>query len=1107
MAKIENNLFELQWMIPDQPLIEIVSQTKQIYIVDADLWLENSPQQLEPLATLQEYLSPLIRQVSPDPIILLTEDRRLGIAALELGITDYWQKQTLKMAVVERSLRLIVKNMQMQQELSSYKEKTAKEPKKEQPTAEFQAAIEANGQIFYHWNSQTNEIIWSGNIEKILGYARDEIVNHLDWWYQLIHPEDQSQFSLLIERIRETREAMALEYRVQRKDGSYILVENRGNFFLDSQDKLVQMLGFIRDITEFKKAEEALEKREKKLRLLMDSLPVCIAYTDAEQRYQFINKNYEYWFGQKKEDIFGKTLEEVIGQKAYKLVKDNVERVLKGESVTYEATLSYQNGGIRHVLGNLIPERGEDEKIKGYYALITDISDRKQIEDKLRYRLVLETAITLVSKELATYENVDLKRILQILGIAVNANRVYLLRFYHNATQASMTHEWCNNSTEPVSEQFKTINLSPSTWWVKKLKQYKGIIHASLDILFATTTAPKNNWFSEQPSGGIAIPIYNKFGKLWGLIGFDSTENNPKVGPEEDGQLLQVVGDIIYRYHERIVTQEKLQASESLYSSIFNHSADAIFLVKVLGNDEFVYETVNPAYEQESGFFLDQIVGKSPREILPINTAIQTEQWYRTCVRLKETLYYQENLELPIGKRIWRTNLVPIADAQGNIVAIQGSSKNITEERKALDEQIRHAKYHRLLAALTIKIRQFLQIEEILETAVSAIQATLNADRVLFLKITSRTTAKVTHESVGYGYCSLLNQVYEDECFLNHYQTRYDFGQIKECSNVASAEFKDCYREFLQKAQIQSYLIFPIIIEQSLAESSTTVLSGLLCVQQCSHPREWTADEIALLRQISEQLSIALKQAQLRQQEIAQKEELARSNQDLEQFAYIVSHDLQEPLGIIASYGQLLKRHCQGQLDAKAEKYINQMLTSVNRMRQQIDDLLAYSRVGTRTKTFQLVDLNWCLRQAIDNLEILIKKNGATININSSLPTLMADGSQLIQLWQNLISNAIKYHGELPPVIDIACQQRGNVWLFSIRDNGIGIEPQYSERIFQIFQRLHTQEEYSGTGIGLAICQRIIQRHGGKIWVQSQLGKGATFYFTIPKPGEIRHDF
>lgn len=263
MAKIENNLFELQWMIPDQPLIEIVSQTKQIYIVDADLWLENSPQQLEPLATLQEYLSPLIRQVSPDPIILLTEDRRLGIAALELGITDYWQKQTLKMAVVERSLRLIVKNMQMQQELSSYKEKTAKEPKKEQPTAEFQAAIEANGQIFYHWNSQTNEIIWSGNIEKILGYARDEIVNHLDWWYQLIHPEDQSQFSLLIERIRETREAMALEYRVQRKDGSYILVENRGNFFLDSQDKLVQMLGFIRDITEFKKAEEALEKREK----------------------------------------------------------------------------------------------------------------------------------------------------------------------------------------------------------------------------------------------------------------------------------------------------------------------------------------------------------------------------------------------------------------------------------------------------------------------------------------------------------------------------------------------------------------------------------------------------------------------------------------------------------------------------------------------------------------------------------------------------------------------------------------------------------------------------------------------------------------------------
>lgn len=1097
---IDNHVFEIEWIASEPTdLKQIVSQQYQIYLVNAALWIKTYPEQLQQLAILQRDLSPLVTQINPASVILLTDNPQLGMAALELGIADYWDKNELNVSVVERSLRLTLKYISIQQQLKIKTTELQKCKKTEKTIGkqeqEFKVLVDNVPDLIIRLDREGRYLYVNPIVEQASGIPSSEILGKTpkelgipeqlaDLWIQTHHT------------VLETGQELIIEYEYPSPEGitsgqTKVVPE------LNREGKIETILVIGRNITKRKQIEEALQKNEEQLRLLMDSLPVCIAYTDAQQRYQFINKNYEHCFGQKKEEIFGKTIQEVIGQKAYQAVRYNVERALKGEPVTYETTLSYQNGGTRYVLGNLIPDVGEDSQIKGYYALITDISDSKQAEEKLRYRLVLETAISLVSKELATYEQVELKRVLEILGVAVNANRVYLLRFYNSATKASMTHEWCTPYTQSKIKNFQNVDLSVSPWWIKQLKQHNGIIHASIDILFATIEESKMSSSSEQVSSGIAIPIYNQFGKLWGQIGFDSIDNKNKVWLEEDGQLLRVVGDIIYRYHERIIAQEKLRAFESLYSSIFNYYADAIFLIKVLPEGKFIYETVNPAYEQATGFSLEEVVGKTPRDIYPLNSAIQTEQWYRTCVKLKETLYYEETLELPIGRRMWRTNLVPIADSQGKIVTIQGSSRDTTEERKAIDEQIRHAKFHRLLASLTIKIRQSLQIEEILQTAVSEITTTLEADRVLFLKLTSHGTAQVIHESVVYGFPSLLNQVYTDDCFVRHYQTLYNFGQIKECSNVANAEFQTCYREFLQQALIQSYLIIPIIINQSSQESSTPVLWGLLCVQQCSYPRQWTADEIALLKQIGEQLSIALKQAQLRQQEIAQRQELARSNHDLEQFAYIVSHDLQEPLAIIASYGQLLKRHCQGQLAPKGEKYIEQMLKSVTRMRQQIEDLLQYSRVGTQKKSFQWIDCHWIIKQAIANLEVTIKKNQATIHINTPLPTLMADSSQLIQLWQNLISNAIKYHNHLLPIVKIGCQQRGDEWLFSISDNGIGIEQQYTERIFQIFQRLHTQEEYPGTGIGLAICERIVQRHGGRIWVESEFGKGSTFYFTI----------
>jgi len=226
--------------------------------------------------------------------------------------------------------------------------------------------------------------------------------------------------------------------------------------------------------------------------------------------------------------------------------------------------------------------------------------------------------------------------------------------------------------------------------------------------------------------------------------------------------------------------------------------------------------------------------------------------------------------------------------------------------------------------------------------------------------------------------------------------------------------------------------------------------------------------------------------------------DLERSNKELEQFAYVASHDLQEPLRMVASYTQLLAERYEGRLDDKAKKCIDYAVDGAVRMQTLINDLLTYSRVGTRGKPFEPTDAHSVLGEAIKNLAAAIEQS-RTIITNDDLPTVRADASQLVQLFQNLIANSIKFHGKDIPRVHVSAQDHGREWVFSIRDNGIGIESQYADRVFLIFQRLHTRQEYPGTGIGLAICKRIVERHGGKIWFESEPGKGSTFFFAIPK--------
>jgi PAS domain S-box-containing protein len=489
---------------------------------------------------------------------------------------------------------------------------------------------------------------------------------------------------------------------------------------------------------------------------------------------------------------------------------------------------------------------------------------------------------------------------------------------------------------------------------------------------------------------------------------------------------------------------------------------------------------------------------------------------------------------------------VVICDAGKQPVRMIGVTLDVTERKQAEEELKQQNLRSQLFSEITLKIRESLQIEDILQTTVNEVQKLLQADRVLIFQLHPDGSGTVVQEAVLPGWPVVLGQNILDPCFQADYVEKYRQGRISAIFDIEKAKILECHQEFLRQFGVKANLVVPILIREGIW--------GLLIAHQCAHPRRWNNFETQLLLQLANQIGIALSQAQLLEQANRHAKELARSNSELEQFAYVASHDLQEPLRMVTSYLQLLEKKYSNQLDATADQFINYAVDGARRMQTLINDLLNYSRVTTRGQPFVQVDCAEIVQQAIANLKFAIQDSKAEITYDP-LPVIKGDRTQLTQVFQNLIGNAIKFRGEIPPRIHISAVRRDealeqgskeageqgsrgageriaplplrtsarqllqvgraaqgtgsplpasplpspNEWLFSVKDNGIGLESQYAERIFVIFQRLHGRSKYPGTGIGLAICKKIIERHGGCIWVESEPGQGSIFYFTIPE--------
>ena len=442
------------------------------------------------------------------------------------------------------------------------------------------------------------------------------------------------------------------------------------------------------------------------------------------------------------------------------------------------------------------------------------------------------------------------------------------------------------------------------------------------------------------------------------------------------------------------------------------------------------------------------------------------------------------------GQALW--------DENGNVVRMTGSHTDITERKLAEEELHRQNLRSQLFANVTLKIRQSLQIDQILQTSVTEVQKLLQADRVVIVKLRPDGVIAVA-ESVVAGFPVVMGKHIVDKCFDSNYTEIYGQGRIRAINDIYQANIQPCHIELLERFAVKANLAVPIMRQNRLW--------GLLIAHQCTHPRQWDKWETELLQQLADQVGVALRQAKLLEKETQQRQELARSNQELQQFAFIASHDLQEPLRKIKTFGSRLKVTCNDALTPQGKDYLERMQNAASRMQTLIEDLLTLSRVTSRGEPFVPVNLTQIAQEVISDLEIRIQQTGGIVEVED-LPTIVADPLQMRQLLQNLIGNALKFHRpETPPIVKIYSQDaqfQSNQFLGSeycqlvVEDNGIGFEQKYLERIFNVFQRLHGRSQYEGTGIGLAICKKIVERHCGTITASSQPGQGSDFIITLP---------
>ena len=497
----------------------------------------------------------------------------------------------------------------------------------------------------------------------------------------------------------------------------------------------------------------------------------------------------------------------------------------------------------------------------------------------------------------------------------------------------------------------------------------------------------------------------------------------------------------------------QLQQSQSLLASILNSSLDGVVAYSAVRNSEgnivdFQWLLINPAAEKFYGLLLKEIVGKNLLAELSQVRNNGLFDLYVSVVETGETVDREFSYEHERDTIVW-LHIVAVKLNDGLAVTF----RNITDRKRAE-------------IALRDSEERFRAIFE--QAAVGIAKTALSGQ---FMRVNP-------------GFCQIVRYA-ESELLQKNWQA---------ITHPDDIEGDREYVRSLLSGNIQTFSLEKrLLCKDRAVRWANVTVSAMRDANGTPQYLICAIEDISQRKLVQELLQASLDT----QTRYAQ--ELTRSNAELEQFSYVASHDLQAPLSTIAGYAQLLEKRCHNQLDAQGNKFIRNIVNSCGRMQALIDDLLEYSRVGRSEKPFDMIDCNLVFEDACANLQLAIRQDRASVT-RGDLPRVRGDSFQLLQLFQNLIGNAIKYRSSEAPMVRVSASRQGDSWVFSVQDNGMGIAEQYHPRIFQLFQRLHSQKQYSGTGIGLAICQRIVARHGGRLWVESEPNRGSTFYFSIPIP-------
>ncbi|MBE9180320.1 PAS domain S-box protein [Oculatella sp. LEGE 06141] len=916
--------------------------------------------------------------------------------------------------------------------------------------------------VIWDWNLQTNQVWWNEGIQTLLGYKTDIVGRNASWWYSNIHPEDRDRVLAGIRTAIQTGTNWEAEYRYRHADGSYLYVSNRSQIVHNEAGTAIRAVGGMVDVTERQQREAErshLLKREQDARSeaeaarqrtisILESITDAFFAVDREWCFTYLNQQAERLLQRQRANLVGKLLWDEFPEAVNSPFQQHYHRAMSEQvSVEFEALYSPLNTWF---LVHAYPLEG------GLSVYFEDINERKQAEAKLRqseerYRLLFENN----PHPMWAYD------IETLAFLAVN--------------QAAIQHYGYSR------DEFLAMTLCD--------------IRPAAEIPALLTN------IANVSSGLDAAGIWRHCKKDGSIIEVEIISHTLTFA----GRRAEIV--LASDVTERRRAEAALLETTTLQQAILDGADYTIISTQVDGT----VRTFNAAAERLLGYSADEVVGKvTPSIFHDINEVAYRAKELTAELGIPvapgfEAFVAKARLGKP-DEQEWTyirkdgsrfpvlLSITALRDSTGAITSFLGIGSDITERKRA-EEQLRFQSLRsQLFAEITLKIRQSLQLDEILQTSVTEVQRIFQADRVLVFQVYPDGSGQVVKEAVAKGWMSVLDLGVTDDCFGQDYLQTYQHGRIYTIEDLDRAEVAPCLVHFLDTLQVKSKLVIPILIKEEFW--------GLLIAHQCKVPRHWSDFEVDLMQQLANQIGIALAQAQLLEQETQQRQELTRSNADLEQFAYVASHDLQEPLRMVASYLQLLERRYKTRLDADADTFINYAVDGATRMQTLINDLLAYSRVGNRGKVFNRTSGTVIVERAIANIRATIESSHALVTYDP-LPDLMVDASQLTQVLQNLISNGIKFCQDTAPHVHIQARQGDGEWVLSVQDNGIGIDPEYCDRIFLIFQRLHQRSEYPGTGIGLAICKKIVERHGGRIWVESTPDQGSTFYFTIPDRRDV----